>query len=150
MTQSHNIQYVYCSGQHYSATCDKVKLAKDRKDILIKSGRYFNCLKYNHKTRDCCSQRTCRVCHQRHHQSICDNLSVEAKQFVPPPTMSPTTSTVDHSNLVTSTATKIVERKMVLIQTAQVVAGNDSNQRETRVLFDSSSQRSKICATVSG
>ena len=34
MTQGNNIQCVYCSGQHYSASCNKVKLAKDRKDVL--------------------------------------------------------------------------------------------------------------------
>ena len=89
MTQGHNIQCVYCSGQHYSASCDKVKFTKDRRDILIKSGRCFNCLKPNHKTRDCHSQRTCRNCHQRHHQSICDKLFTETKSFVPPPSLPP-------------------------------------------------------------
>jgi len=40
----------------------------------------------------------------------------------------------------------VEERKMVLLQTAQAFAGNESNQRETqvRVLFDSGSQRSYI------
>ena len=144
MTQGHNIQYVYCSGQHYLASCDKVKLAKDQKNILIKSGCCFNCLKHNHKTRDCHSQRTC---HQRNHQSICDNLSVEARQFVPSPNMPPTNSTVDYNNLVTSATTNAVEeRKMVLLQTAQAVAGNDTSERGTRVraLFDSGSQRDHI------
>ena len=146
-TLGHNIQCVYCSGQHYSASCDKVKFAKGRKDILIKSGRCFNCLKPNHKTRDCRSQRTCRICHQRHHQSICDNLFVEPKPFVPPPTIPPTNTTVDHNNLVSSSTTNVVEdRKMVLPQTVQAIAGNESIQRETRVrvLFDSGSQRSYV------
>ena len=42
--QGHQIQCVYYSGQHYSASCDKVKLAKEHKDILIKSDQCFNCL----------------------------------------------------------------------------------------------------------
>jgi len=147
VTQGHNIQCVYCSDHHYSASCDKVKFAKDRKDILLKGGRCFNCLKPNHKTRDCRSQRTCRNCHQRHHQSICDNLIVETKQFVQPPTIPPTNTTTDHNNLVSSTTTNAVEeRKMVLLQTAQAIAGNETDRREThvRVLFDSGSQRSYI------
>ena len=93
-TQGHNIQCVYCSGQHYSASCDMVKFVKDRKDILIKSDHCFNCLKPIHKTRDCRSQRTCRICHQRHHQSICNNLFVEPKPFVPPPTIPQTNTTI--------------------------------------------------------
>ena len=136
-------------------------------NLLIKSGRCFNCLKPNHKTRDCRSQRTCRIYHQRHHQSICDNLFVEPKPFVPPPTIPPTNPTINHNNLVSSTTTSVVEdrkmvllqtaqaiagngvvedRKMVLLQTAQAIAGNESIQRETRVrvLFDSGSQRSYV------
>ena len=147
MTQGHNIQCVYCGGQYYSASCERVKLTKDRKDILIKNGRCFNCLRLNHKTRDCRSQRTCRNCHQRHHQSICDYSLVQPKPFVPPATTPSTSATVDHKNLVSSTTTSTVEdKKSILLQTAQAMAGNESNQRETRVrvLFDSGSQQSHI------
>ena len=55
------ISCVYCKGPHYSASCDKVREVKDRKDILIKSGRCLNCLKANHKTKEYSSTRTCRI-----------------------------------------------------------------------------------------
>ena len=41
VTHGHNIQCVYCNGQHYSASCDKVCDIKLRKDVLIKTGRCF-------------------------------------------------------------------------------------------------------------
>jgi len=36
MTPGHNIYCAYCGGQHYSASCGKVKFAKGWKYILIK------------------------------------------------------------------------------------------------------------------
>ena len=44
---------VYCDDGHYSASCTKVTSVTDRKGILLKTGRCFNCLKTRHKSRDC-------------------------------------------------------------------------------------------------
>jgi len=66
------VQCVYCNGEHYSASCEKVRGLKERRELLLKSGRCFNCLKNNHKSKDCSSQRNCRYCHKCHHQSICE------------------------------------------------------------------------------
>ena len=85
---------VYCDDEHYSASCTKVTSVTDRKGILLKTGRCFNCLKTRHKSRDCDSTRTCRHCHQRHHQSICGHLPA-------PPDPEKTSS-----NVTTSTATR--------------------------------------------
>ena len=143
VAQSHNIQCVYCNGQHYSASCDKVRQVKKRKDVLIKAGRCFNCLKLNHKIRECQSTKTCRNCHRKHHQSICEGLPSRARPVVP-------NQEKEDSNNATSTVTNTTqskeERKTVLLQTAQATAVNALNQKETvvRVLFDSGSQRSYI------
>ena len=84
VTHGPSIQCAYCQGNHYSASCDKVKDVKVRKDILLKNGHCFNCLKANHKLKDCRSPKTFRNCHQRHHQSICTSgLSPEAEPFIP-------------------------------------------------------------------
>ena len=42
------LQCVYCSGEHYSASCTKVQLPKDRKEILQRANRCFICLKTSH------------------------------------------------------------------------------------------------------
>ena len=83
LSQSHHIRCVYCNAPHYSASCDKVCDMKERKDILIKARHCFNCLRTNHKTRECLSTRMCRLCQQKHHQSICSSLSKKIEPFVP-------------------------------------------------------------------
>ena len=60
VANSYNVHCVCNNASHFSASCDKVVNAKDCKDIPIKKGQYFNCLKANHKTRECSSTKTCR------------------------------------------------------------------------------------------
>ena len=62
-----NIKCVYCGEIHYSAAYKKVTNVKEHKEILKHQGRCFNCLKPNHRVRDCNSHRNCHYCHRRHH-----------------------------------------------------------------------------------
>ena len=41
-------QCVYCEDEHFSASCLKVTKIKDQREILLKAGRGFNCLKQHH------------------------------------------------------------------------------------------------------
>ena len=68
---NHNIQCVYCKQNHFSASCNSVKGAQDRKAVL-KEGRYFVCLKTNHRAQNCDSSKKCQRCGKRHHQSLCE------------------------------------------------------------------------------
>ena len=138
VTHGHNIQCVYCNGQHYSASCDKVCDVKVCKDVLIKTGCCFNCLKLNHKTRE--STKTCKNCHRKHHQCICDGLPSPARPSVP-------NQKDDSSNTInatTTTAQSKEERETALMQIAQAITGNTVSHMETvvRVLFDGRSSRS--------
>ena len=63
---NHKIQCVYCKQNHFSASCDSVKGAQDRKAVL-KEGRYFVCLKTNHRAQNCDSSKKCRRYGKRHH-----------------------------------------------------------------------------------
>jgi len=74
-TNTRGLLCIYCNGNHYSASCDKVESLQDHKDIMIKTGHCFNCLKTNHKFKDCINPRNCRNCHRRHHQSICSQIT---------------------------------------------------------------------------
>ena len=47
-TSDYKPRCVYCHAEHYSASCTDVPQAKDRKEILRKTGRCFVCLKTNH------------------------------------------------------------------------------------------------------
>ena len=152
VTHGPSIQCAYCQGHHYSASCNKIKDVKARKDILLKNGRCFNCLKANHKLKDCRSPKTCRNCHQRHHQSICTSgLSANAEPFVPqskpkePATAEDNEDTQGSYYLSNSTDAQQF-RGDVLLQTAQATALDVTSKRQApvRVLFDCGSQRSYV------
>ena len=72
MSHHHKLQCVFCEGDHFLASCMKGTEMKDRRDILLKAGRCFNCLKLRHKSKDGDSPKNCQYCNQCHHQSICD------------------------------------------------------------------------------
>jgi len=52
------IRCVYCNESHYSASCKRIPNVRECKDILFRTGRYFNCLKTSHKSQDCDSVST--------------------------------------------------------------------------------------------
>ena len=79
-TNTRGLLCVHCNGNHYSASCDKVESLQDHKDIMIKTGRCFNCLKTNHKFKDYTNPCNCRNCHRRHHQSICSQMTKGEKR----------------------------------------------------------------------
>ena len=65
---------VYCSGDHKSTNCTVTKVA-ERKEILKEKRLCYNCTAGNHRASLCPSKSSCRICHKRHHTSICDNTS---------------------------------------------------------------------------
>ena len=147
-TSSGKVQCVYCGKDHFSASCSKISSVTDRKSILLKSGRCFNSLRTNHKSRDCSSPKNCRFCDRRHHQSICEARAENPTPNAENPTSNaenPTSNT--ESNAVTNTANGLKGKCTILLQTAQAIATNESarTSRKVRVLFDSGrSQRSYI------
>ena len=116
----------------------------------MRSGRCFNCLKNNHKSKDCSSQRNCRRCHNRHHQSICEtHLSSSTTPQEPTETSSNLSNTTAPQDVTSTTGTANHHAKgksTVLLQTAQAIASNSCSQlsRPVRILFDNGSQRSYI------
>ena len=113
-----NNRKIQC-GDHFSASCFKIATVKDRRDILLKSGHCFKCLKTRHKSRDCHSQRNCRHCNRRHLQSICDQSPAFQKNNNDPKDPEKTTSTTTSAS---KKATKGV--KVILLQTARAVVIN--------------------------
>ena len=63
---------VYCeNATHKSVDCTEVVTADNRKKILVKKGRCFNCTGSQHQAASCKSKSRCRKC-KRKHTSICD------------------------------------------------------------------------------
>lgn len=152
---------VYCSGKHFSASCETVTELNARRTILAQDKRCFMCLRKGHQQDQC--QKTCRRCDKRHHQSICprnansSNNNNNNAQNTERPLNSdrstqerPRDQTInerENTGITTATTTNRESSKpncRVLLQTA--VATNEDGTRSTvvRLLFDSGSQRSYI------
>ncbi|XP_011884113.1 PREDICTED: uncharacterized protein LOC105571258 [Vollenhovia emeryi] len=73
-----------CGDSHYIAKCDRYrpKTLKQRRDIIIKHRRCFNCLG-PHNVKNCKSTKRCLTCGKRHHTSLHE---VKAETATKPPT----------------------------------------------------------------
>ena len=134
------IKCVYCGEVHYSAACKKVVNVKEHKEILKQLGRCHNCLKPNHRVRDCESRRNCRYCHHKHHQSLCESRPADKGDDNTGEQGTPTQDTT------VNTSNSIKGQQLVLLQTARAEATNKRYNRteNVRILFDNGSQRSYI------
>ena len=152
VANNYKLRCVFCNGEHFSASCPVVVTAANRKEILLKSGRCFNCLKTRHKLRDCDSLKNCRYCHKRHHQSICEHSTSPHKSTIQPELPSSQRHFSD-TNDPTSTTSSTLNRptsgkRVVVLQTARSVAIGEANQLGIRILLDSGSQLSYITKTL--
>ena len=60
-------RYVYCIGEHNPSDFVTVKGVKDKRAVLLRTAKCFNCLKIQHRARHCESAKKCRYCHKKHH-----------------------------------------------------------------------------------
>ena len=140
VTSGVKVQCVYCGGDHFSASCTKVTGTSERRSILSSSGRCFNCLKLNHKSRDCQANKSCRLCKKRHHQSIYNKAR-------PRDAVKSSGSTTNQVGTTTANTTNHVKnRQTIMLQTARVMAFGESDSQSVpaRILFDNGSQMSYI------
>ena len=156
------IQCIYCSKNHYSASCAKVSEPSAHLKILRKKGRCFVCLKSEHRSNQCASTKSCRRCSGKHHQSICNQHA--PREATTPSRQSQQTRNNSNDQEITSTEnsntpdthTTYVQQESksrrantiggVMLQTATAIVSSKDGTRSTKVkiLFDSGSQRSYI------
>ena len=144
VTSSSNICCVYCSGNHFSASCTKMVSQNERKEHLKKSGRCFNCLWPSHKSRNCDSRKTCRYCHNKHHQSLCDQCPT-VKKDTPPQNSN---SMDETQNVSVNTSSHMNGKQVVLLWTAQAEAVGEHGTVPVRLLLDNESQQSYITTSL--
>jgi len=126
VSNSSKRQCVFCNSDgHLASKCTSVTNVRARLDIVRKQGRCFLCLGKGHLFRDCQSKYSCNKCKRRHHVSIC-------------------TGEAQSDNIAHATFASV--EKSVLMQTASAKIANIFNERQsdTRILFDSGSDRSYI------
>ncbi len=130
--QGDKIRCVLCDKCNYSASCDVVKSHESRKQILAKTGRCYNCLRKGHQAKDCFSEKNCRHCNKRHHQSICDIAHVRGSEN---PEELPKQDSNEPATLVTTATSHTNGRKRnsVLLQTERAIATHESGDNAVRV-----------------
>ena len=72
---SSNPSCCYCQQSHSSANCKVVTKLDARKQILLRAGRCFGCLRKGHINHECSSTCRCSRCGSHHHISICSKGS---------------------------------------------------------------------------
>ncbi|KAL5476354.1 hypothetical protein EMCRGX_G026289 [Ephydatia muelleri] len=144
LTGDSTINCCFCGQSHTSEVCAKVTDVGHRKQILIKAGRCFLCLRKHHLSKNCRSSIRCSNCQGRHHITICNKGQGAAQQVQP--TRTPCNQTTKRGE--TAAVSMYVNAKTsVLLQTARVLVYNPDRARPvmvTRAILDSGSQRSYI------
>ena len=124
----------FCQGKHQHEDCKKVTDTKERKHILMKYSRCFNCMKRGHRARDCKHVIFCKNCKSKHHTAMCEAGAEGADD----------TAAHDSSNTeVPQQNLHVSSRSRVALQTAQAHIKGRGEAR-VRVLFDSASQNSFV------
>ena len=158
--KSEQVSCCYCE-QNHSAACCKTVTDIGVKDILMKSGRCFVCLRRGHKAKGCRSPYKCSACGRKHHVSVCNTSagtldSSGARRSEQPPTASQTTVTpslmrASQSSQLSSTSMFVDTRTPVFLQTARTAVYNPDTPMVTHntcILFDAGSHRSYIVSRV--
>ena len=128
----------FCMNTHHHENCSKVANVQERKRLIGKYGRCFNCLRKGHRARDCKTKVICKRCDAKHHTSLCE-APVESSQGERVSSSQEVSSQCVHSS-VRGTG-------RVALQTAQALVKGKGN-RKVRALFDSASDKSFITSCV--
>ena len=137
---------LFCKGEHNPNDCNVVTDKGKRYSIAREARVCFNCLN-RHSVSKCKSRNRCKVCHRKHHTSLCQNVE-------PPPPVSSnestTTSKISGAPTTGKTAAPSVSsyhigdtdrHTPVLLKTAVCSVGSDNNHVSSHILFDEASQR---------
>ena len=141
---------VFCRGNHYPLNCQSVVDVAQRKEILRRNNRCYNCLASGHRVTECRNEGRCRTCQRKHHTAICTgNQSASNNQGF----TSGGNSNADNSYLTTtnqglSTSSTWEPIGSVLLEIAQAVVKKPGGSRNisVNIFFDKGSQLS-YCTT---
>ena len=144
--QPANPQCSYCRQGHSSASCTTVTDIAKCKELIMASGRCFNCLRRSHVSRDCKSSLRCQRCKRKHHTSICEATINQPSSLA---NSTPTGLNPDATPYQSNTTATLCSDKLqaVFLQTARAVIHNPSTPHvslEVRLLLDCGSQKSYI------
>ena len=137
------ITCTYCKLPHPLAECNVVTDVKERKALLRKYGRCYLCLKRGHVAKFCeNSSIKCAFCSASglHHSSLCSQTGKNSNG-------NGDQKARDATGVKSTTTSFVDSNTSVFLQTAQVLVSNPGNPEHkinTRLIFDTGSQRSYV------
>ncbi|XP_066934625.1 uncharacterized protein [Clytia hemisphaerica] len=127
------LRCLYCTKGHSSSQCRTITNPRARKGIVIRKGRCFICLGSDHLAKECSSSYACRKCKGRHHVSLC---------FANPGKKDEQKEKEKEDPEVEETVGSHIQTKGgILLQTAKASVCGEITSTDTRLLFDTGSQR---------
>lgn len=72
LTNKEDNTCAFCRGDHKHEDCRRITSMAERKAIIRKYGRCFNCLRKGHRARECTRKVKCEKCEGDHHPSMCE------------------------------------------------------------------------------
>ena len=82
----------FCNEEHFAENCTNIVDGSERKKLLFKSARCFNCLTPGHRSAQCRVKTSCKLCKGKgHHPAICAaaTSSPQVKEAAPNPSAPP-------------------------------------------------------------
>lgn len=130
----------FCLGSHKHEDCQKIKDVKERKSLLLKYGRCYDCLAKGHLSRDCTVLNVvCEKCKGKHHSVICNNPLGNLG--------SSETQGTQGSGGPVGNSMHVGTGNSVALQTAQAQIVGKGTSR-VRVLYDSASHKSFVTSRI--
>ncbi|XP_058446018.1 uncharacterized protein LOC131427111 [Malaya genurostris] len=142
-----------CSGEHSIYKCDAFKDlgVAERYNKVKQSGLCFNCLRRGHRTVDCKSEQSCKVCRRKHHSLLHEEKAPIPKQSEVSVVDQPTSdskgtqeSSTKETRLVNCTQSKPIMRQVMLSTAEVLVSGFGNSYWPCRALLDSGSDSNII------
>lgn len=125
----------FCKENHVINSCEAAKSmdVEKKKELLLKQGYCFICLKYGHIARRCRVKLECKNCKGRHETLMCSNKHENQEEK--------SQKTIIESESLSNSTTY----NDVFLQTLVIWLIGKNKMKKVRALIDTGSQRSYIC-----
>ena len=140
---------VFCRANHFSLFCQNITDINQRKEILRRNNRCYNCLASGHRISECRNEGRCRTCNGKHHTSICSsspgsNASNNYQRNAPVANTNTEARNLTSTNqgLTTANAWESVGSVLLEIAQAQVKRPGGQKTVPVNIFFDKGSQLS--------
>ena len=126
----------FCLGGHPPEDCKKVPDIKERKKLLLKFGRCFNCIEKGHRSRDCNVTIECKLCKGQHSSCLCVAKPQQASEGIK----------IDQREVIAIGPEITSALNLRVLNVGEPSRHKGGTEGRVRVLFDSESHRSFVTA----